>query len=600
VLTEWGHGLLDTFRKTFYLVGRANPGRWLAIVLGAVVTSGLEMIGALLVYLLLAIIASPSAVVMPFVGDLRTLFGGTDESTFLLGFTVTLGLFFLARAVVQVAFAYAKQRVAHNAAARVSTRLAAGYLRLPYAFHLRRRSSELVRNAHQTPEDLSHLCFLAVIQILSESLLIIGMVAVMVLVAPLATVMAVAVVGAAAALLLVVVQPRLRDLGEESQEMRARSLGSLQQALHGIRDIKVFGGERQFAQAYGRAREALARAFYLRGMMYELPRLVIETALIGFILLLFALSVRAGTEAEELLSTLGLFAYAGMRLQPSIQKTVSGLNTARFSAAGLSQVYDDLRMIERAGEEAVGSPLPFQEEIRLESVSFTYEAASRPALRSADLVIREGEVVGLCGPTGGGKTTLTDLLIGVLDPTEGRVLVDGVDVASRRNAWFAQIGIVPQMVFLVDDTLRRNIALGVDDEAIDEVRLREAVEGAQLGGFVASLPDGLETVVGERGVRISGGQRQRVAIARALYRRPSVLVLDEGTSALDTATEAALMAALHDLRAGRTIILVAHRLSSLRECDRIVYLEGGRIGGVGQYDELERSSAGFRALTEQL
>jgi ATP-binding cassette, subfamily B, bacterial PglK len=227
-----------------------------------------------------------------------------------------------------------------------------------------------------------------------------------------------------------------------------------------------------------------------------------------------------------------------------------------------------------------------------------YEGAAAPALSGVNIDICRGDVIGICGPTGGGKSTLADLITGLLTPTGGCVTVDGIDLKGHEQSWFKSLGVVPQMVFLIDDTLRRNIALGIDDDKIDKAALREAVDLAQLRGYVNSLPLQLDTEVGERGIRVSGGQRQRVAIARALYRNPEVLIFDEGTSALDNATESILMSSLERLRGGHTIILVAHRLSTVRNCDTIIYLEDGRVSATGTYQELETSSEGFRALAQ--
>ncbi|MEY3019528.1 MAG: hypothetical protein RLZZ272_512 [Actinomycetota bacterium] len=215
-----------------------------------------------------------------------------------------------------------------------------------------------------------------------------------------------------------------------------------------------------------------------------------------------------------------------------------------------------------------------------------------------DLTIRRGETIGICGSTGGGKTTLVDVLTGLIPPTRGRILVDGVDLAGRERAWQAATGVVPQTVFLTDDSLRANIALGVRPKDIDRDALAAAVDLAQLRDFVSSLPDGLDTVVGERGVRVSGGQRQRIAIARALYRRPELLVFDEGTSALDNLTERELIAALDRLRGSHTVVMVAHRLSTIRDADRVVLVEGGRIAAQGTYDELLATNAAFRRLAD--
>jgi ATP-binding cassette, subfamily B, bacterial PglK len=591
--------VLDTFRKTFYLVGRDKPGRWILLVVGALLTSGLEVVAALLVFLLLGLIADPGGeLALPLVGEIRGLFPKVADQTFLVGSALVLGIFFLGRALVAVAYSYVKHRMAQSAGERLSSSLTEGYLRLPYLFHLGRSSSEMVRNAHQTVELLAQQAFLSVIYVISEGLLVVALVLVMVIVAPIATGMAVVIVGGAALLLLRLVQPKLQELGDRAQDARLRSLGTLQQSLYGIRDIKVLGAEARFGDSYRSDRRDLARSLYLQGVTVELPRNVIETALIAFILLLFAFSLQAGAATDELLATLGLFAYAGLRMMPSLQRFVSGLNSIKFSGPAVDQVHADLVLVESIRADESTEDIPFQEEIRLEDVNYTYPGAESPALEAANLAIRRGEVVGICGPTGGGKTTLADLITGILPPTSGRVTVDGRDLQDHLAAWFRKLGVVPQMVFLADDTLRRNIALGDRDDQVDEAAIRDAVSRAQLVDFVRSLPSGLDTRVGERGIRLSGGQRQRIAIARALYRAPEVLIFDEGTSALDNNTEAALIESLRTLRGSHTILLVAHRLSTVRDCDRIVYLEAGRIADVGAYDELLQRSVGFRALAK--
>jgi ATP-binding cassette, subfamily B, bacterial PglK len=589
--------VLDTFRKTFHLVGRERPARWAAVAGAAVVASGFEMLGAVLVFVLLGLVANPGGEIdLPLLGDARGWFAGVDDQTFLLAAAAVIGVFFLVRVFIQVGFQYVKQRMAHNSGARLSTRLAEGYLRLPYAFHLRRSSSELVRNAHQTVEDLARQCFVPVIQTLGESIVVLGLLAVMVIVAPGATAGAVVIVGGAALLLLKVVQPRLKRLGARAQEMRKRTLASLQQSLYGIRDIKILGTEAHFGRHYEKARRQLARTLYVRGTVSQMPRHVIETSLMGFILLLFVFTVVTGVGTEQLLSTLGLFAYAGLRLMPSLQKIVGGLNHIRFAGPAVDHVYDDLQLVEQVERPGDGTSVEFADRLQLQDVSYIYEQTEHPAVADANLEIRPGEVVGICGPTGGGKTTLTDLITGILPPTTGTVTVDGVDIQQAIPSWFRKLGVVPQMVFLIDGTLRQNIALGIPKDEIDEEAVQEAVHLAQLEEFVDRLPQGLDTEVGERGVRVSGGQRQRVAIARALYRRPEVLIFDEGTSALDNATEAVLISSLERLRGSHTILLVAHRLSTVKNCDKIVYLEGGRIRGIGDFETLRNQSEGFRAL----
>jgi ATP-binding cassette, subfamily B, bacterial PglK len=593
----FGH-MWTSFRQAYDLVGRDRPMRWVLLIVLALMVSGLEMAGAVIVYVLLALVADPGGGIdLPLVGDLRGRFAGLDDTELLLSVVAAMAVFFVVRSVAKIAAKYVQARVAHNAGVRLSAVMFEGYLLWPYSRHLTRTTSDLIRNSHEAVQKMVDGVLLPAIRIVAEGLLVIALLVVLVVLAPLATLGAVTVIGGAAALLLLVVQPHMRRLGMIRHEEAAATLTALQQGLFGIRDVKVLGRESEFSNAYRLGRGRMARADYLRETVTQVPSIVLEMALLGFILAYFALTIMRGGAAQDPLSVLGLFAYAGLRLQPSLQLIVSGLNTLKFSSAPLQDLHDDVALMDRSGfSRDTATPLPFEEELRLEQVSFRYERADREALRRIDLRIEPGEQIGICGPTGGGKTTLVDILTGLLPPTSGHVLVDGKDLREHEREWQAALGIVPQMVFLTDDTLRRNIALGVPDEQIDQEAVQQAVRLAQLDEFVSQLPEGLETTVGERGVRVSGGQRQRVAIARALYRKPSVLIFDEGTSALDNATEAMLMEAIERLRGRHTIVLVAHRLSTVRNCDRIVFLEHGKMTGLGSYVELQKSNAGFRAL----
>jgi ATP-binding cassette, subfamily B, bacterial PglK len=588
---------LETFRKALHVIGRENRSRWALLVALALVASGLEILGAALVYLLLALIADPGGeVALPLVGDIRATFD-IGSTTLLLGLAGVMALFFLVRSAVHVLEIYAQNRIAHLYGARLAKRLMLGYLSMPYAFHLTRGSADLIRNTQKVVQQLIGQIFLPFIRVVAEIVLVSGMLGFLFVVAAGETLLAVLIIGGTAAVMLRVVQPRLKRLGRLSHHMERDTLAALQQSFHGIRDIKVLGRERAFASIYGEARTQLARASYLHATARDLPRTVMELALLGFILTVFVFSVVVQDGAEGTLSMLGLFAYAGLRIQPSLQRIIGGLNDLRFATAPLDDLTRDLRMIEGlAPPRREAEPLPFAQAIRLERVSFRYDGADRDAVHEVDLTIVPGEVLGICGPTGGGKTTLTDLITGLLQPTSGRITVDGTDLIDHARRWHAALGVVPQMVFLVDDSLRRNIALGLPDPDIDEDAIDEAVELAQLQKFVQSLPEGLDTRVGERGVRISGGERQRISIARALYRRPHVLVFDEGTSALDNTTESELMAALERLRGSHTILLVAHRLSTVQKADRIVFMQHGEAVALGTYDSLLESSPEFRAL----
>jgi ATP-binding cassette, subfamily B, bacterial PglK len=587
-----------TLRQAWQLIGRRQRSRWLALVFLALLASLFEMAGAVLVYVLLALVIDPGGEIeVPGLGDLRAYVGDIQHSSLLLGVLGVMATFFALRAAVQVGVTYLQQRVGHNTGARLSSHLIRGYLRLPYPIHLTRTSADLIRNGHQAVQDVVVQAFLPIIRVASEAILTFAMLLVLFAIAPAATALATVVIGGAALLLLTVVQPRLKRIGHTAHEASRDSLAAVQQAIQGVRDIKILAREQFFADRYSHSRRRLARSNYLRAAVAELPQVVMQTALIFFILFFFASTVLLGSETREALSVLGLFGYVGLRLQPSLQRIVVGLNSLKYVAAPLEEIHADLVAIDALqDEDDGGDELPFASALVLENVGFRYDGADRDALSGVNLAIHPGEVIGICGPTGGGKTTLADILTGLQQPTEGSVTVDGRDLTLHTRAWQRRLGVVPQMVFLTDDSLRRNIALGLRDEEIDDQSLSEVIDLAQLSRFVASLPDGLDATVGERGLRISGGERQRIAIARALYRRPSVLVFDEGTSALDNATEAALVRSIESLRGQRTIILIAHRLSTVREADRVIFVEDGRVAGVDSFDHLHRTNERFRLL----
>jgi ATP-binding cassette, subfamily B, bacterial PglK len=314
--------------------------------------------------------------------------------------------------------------------------------------------------------------------------------------------------------------------------------------------------------------------------------------------------VLALTGEDDAFAILGLFIAAGFRLLPTLYRFVSSATTFKTGLAAVELVCDDIAELEgaiaadRARPVSPGSIPSLERELRLDDVAFSYGDASRLVLDGVSLTIRRGESAAIVGTSGAGKSTLVDLVLGLHHPLRGSIRVDGVDIASDLEGWQRQIGMVPQDVYLLDASLRENVAFGVPEDGIDEERVRDAIHRAQLEAFVAGLPDGLDTVTGERGVRISGGQRQRLGIARAFYVDPRVLVLDEATSALDNRTEAELSATIDQLRGTLTMIVIAHRLSTVKNCDHVFLLEHGHLSASGSFEELLESSPAFAKLAE--
>jgi ABC-type multidrug transport system fused ATPase/permease subunit len=313
-------------------------------------------------------------------------------------------------------------------------------------------------------------------------------------------------------------------------------------------------------------------------------------AVLGLAVLVLTMVAR-GRDMSTLIPTLGLFAIAGFRFMPSINRVLTALQGFRYGQPTIDVLHEELSRPQPMKSEVIGT-MTFNRELKLDAVSYTYPGASNRSLQNVSVTVVPGEAVGIMGPSGAGKSTLVDLCLGLLKPVEGHITADGTDIHDQLRSWQDRIGYVPQTVYLTDDSLRRNIAFGLRDEAIDDTAVWRAVRDAQLEEFVRGLPAGLDTMVGERGTSLSGGQRHRVGIARALYHDPSVLVLDEATSALDTETERGVMRAVNALHGRKTVLIVAHRFSSVASCDRILRLEGGRIVGESRPEPMIAESAG--------
>jgi ABC-type multidrug transport system fused ATPase/permease subunit len=606
--------VLSVARRVVGLTGsdRRGSGRWLALPAMALGISAFEVVGAGAVYVLLGLLTAPDEIMalQPVEIFSRVL---PAQSLQGLRFAVS-GLvltFFALRGVALVARAYVEQRITTTVSVEIAERLLAGYLAMPYRFHTARNSAELIRNAYVNTDRLRQSIILPMTRIVADFVLIVALGIVVITADPMGAIVAALLLGGVIGLLQRIIRPRLRSWGKRAQVASGSGIQAIQQAIGGIRDIKVLRREATFLAQHSRQRRIHARTLYLSGAVNALPRALIEFSLISTVLLLAGIVLLRGGEVDAALATLGLFAYAGIRIQQPTQALVASINTIRYSAAVVDDLTADLDSISRwthdrdanhineaPATRGNGPGKGFSDKLILEDVRFAYstDTAIRPALDGLSLTIRRGEFIGICGPTGGGKSTLLDVIIGLLPPDSGSVTVDGRALGLDPAWWWDQLGVVSQQVFLTDDTLRRNIAFGTVDSEISEDRLVRAVERAQLAEFVARVADGLDTLVGERGVRLSGGQRQRVAVARALYREPPVIVLDEGTSALDTATETALIRALDTIAPNRTLIAVAHRIATLRNADRIVVVENGCITAEGSYDELLETSATFRVL----
>lgn len=461
--------------------------------------------------------------------------------------------------------------------ANLSRRLFTIYLRQPYTFHLQRNSAELIRNVTSEVGIFTGVVT-SVLLLVTEIMVLIGIALLLLFVEPLGAVIVAVVLGGAAWVFHRITRERISSWGTERQFHDGLRIQHLQQGLGGAKDVKLLGRESDFLAQYHLHNKKSARVWKLQSTLQNFPRLIFELLAVTGLAILVLTMLGQGRDMASIIPTLGLFAAAAFRLMPSVNRVLSAVQSLRYSLPVVNTLYKEINLFTpESVSDKTGHHKTFNNNLRLAELKYQYPGAALLALDGISINIQKGEMVGLIGASGSGKSTLIDVILGLLTPSAGLVEVDGQDIQLALRQWQDQIGYVPQSIYLTDDTLRRNIAFGLPNEQINEIAIMQAVHAAQLDEFVSSLPDGIETMVGERGIRLSGGQRQRIGIARALYHEPDVLVLDEATSALDTATESGVMQAVMALHGKKTIIIVAHRLSTVEHCDRLYRLDQGRV-----------------------
>jgi ATP-binding cassette subfamily C protein len=564
----------------------------LAMLFGAL----LETAGIGMVLPFLALLAAPeTAIAGPILSRLAGWIDVSSPQAAVKAVAFLLFALLLVKNAYLIALTWAQFHFLHGRQVRIASSLLRSYLAQPYEFFLDRNSSLLVRRLNL---DIFHAFTMVVVPL--SSIVVEGLVAICILLlllvsAPGATLVTLSVFGVIGGTFYIVTGRILGRLGHRSREAGDLMIQSSTQALRGIKEAKVLGREDYFARVFdGRANE-YSKAVGAAHALANTPRMLIETLTVAAILIVALLPTDSALGGA--LPTLGLFALAAVRLMPCANRIVYAISTARTGTAHFDSIYNDLsrpRPVRARHATDSASLSPFRE-IFLSEISYAYPGSDRPSLNCVTIRIRRGQRIALVGHSGAGKTTLADILLGLLHPTSGDIRVDGVVVPTLASLHLS-MGYVPQSVYLLDDTVRRNVAFGIPDNDISEDTVWESLRAARLEEFVSSLPGRLESRVGENGVRFSGGQRQRLGIARALYGQPSLLVLDEATSALDGLTENEIRASVDSLSVDQTVIVIAHRISTIKTCDLLFFLKDGRLVAADGFEKLMRESGEFRSF----
>ena len=593
----------EVYRKIFSMLrGRERLNFYM--LMGMVLASGvIDMVGGAAILPFMAVLSDPAVIEeQQLLSRLYDLLQPEDPQQFLFFLGIAIFAFIVFGTAFKITTMYALSRFSFMRGFQIGQRLLASYLQQPYVWFLSRHSSGLAKTILQEVDQMIGGAMVPAMRILAQSVTIVLLVALLIMVEPVVALGALAVFGASYASIFIAARNLMKRLGVNRLQSNTGRFHVVTEALGGVKEVKLAGLEEAYLREYRPPARLLAKTLVSEQHLSEIPRYALEAITFGgmIALILVLLSESDGT-LSDVLPVLGLFAVAGLRMLPAIQNAYHSATKLRIGSVVLEVVYNDLKSLEGTGTplaEPVKSRLSLSEQIELRGARYAYPNTEQPVLDGLELEIPANSTVGIVGGTGAGKTTLVDVLLGLLDLDEGEIHVDGIAI-SRDNlrSWQNNIGYVPQQIFLTDDTIAANIAFGVPHDRIDMAAVERAARLANLHNFVTEdLEDGYNQLVGERGVRLSGGQRQRIGIARALYHDPDVLVLDEATSALDNVTELAIMEAVNSISHSKTIIMIAHRLTTVENCDEIFLLERGHCVDRGTYAELVSRNATFREM----
>lgn len=567
------------------------------------VGTGLETVGLTLVLPLLQFLVDPamSADTHPLGFIISALPVANTGTNIAIALVVMVALLFAAKNIILLGVAYMQFSIVFSNERDFACKLFDSYLSRPFTEMLDRNTANLIRNVREVVSTAFKGVIMGFVNAAIEGLMIVAILSVLVYVQPYSALVAMAFLVPCTALYQLLTRGALYRLGAGELDASREIIKTVQEGMHSLKSTKVFGREKYFGKKFRAAKDRATVLAVRVNTIHQTPRLWFETVIIFAAACIVAVML-VTSPPEEATPVLGLFAVAMMRLMPSINRLTQALNNIRHGSVALetleTEYLDAVKADAKRQDAETTTTLASFERISFEHVTHNYPSKEETSLKDVTFEISTGETIALVGPSGAGKTTVADLLLGLLHPTAGAVTINGIPLSQAAASWRDMVAYVPQQVYLSDDTLRRNVAFALPDDAIDDARVMAAMKDAQIKDLLHVLPEGLDTPLGEQGRRLSVGQQQRVGIARALYDQPKFLVLDEATSALDVETEKQISSVISGLSGKLTIVIIAHRLSTVKNADRIILIRDGAIAGAGTFPDLLAQNREFANMVE--
>ena len=596
------HSLIKDLNELRPLFSKQDKLRYLLLLLLMFGASFLEAISVGAVPLFISLLQKPAKFAeAPLIGQLISNFSDKPSPKVILISSFLLVTFIVLKNLFLTFVFFMQSKIVIRQGIQLRERMFKTYQAAPYEWHLQHSSAEMLRNIQQDTAAILNSVLMPCLDLIMSFVMSVFIVFTIVVSTPGRVILGLAVTATGLFLLVRTFRGRMYRYGKVVRAEERTMIQSIQQGFGALAEARIIGCEDYLSNAYGKSAMRQGRVVRKQIIIRKSTPYFIEmTAIVGLLLILFLL-LQVGGSLQAILPQMTLLAVATMRLKQMAIKIASSTNVINSGRAYIPGIMRDVRELDaiqkmsqqrRTNSQKIGQ----FERLTLSNVTYTYPGANRPSINNISLKLKRGESIAFVGETGSGKSTLANLVMGLLEPQAGQIVVNGVDINSDVSGWRTHIGYIPQSIFLIDDTILANVAFGIPEQAVDKARLWGALRSARLDDYIQGLPQGIHTQVGERGVRLSGGQRQRLGIARAIYFDPDVLVMDEATSALDNKTETEVMEALENLKQNRTIIMIAHRLSTVESCDRLYFLKNGHLVVEGAFDSLQADSVDFREM----